>query len=130
MIARHITRHGSRSLALAVVVLCAACSRNRPETEESLAEPVQIVFDNQSLDQADLFAVMSGGGEARRLGTVMSGRTETLRMGADLAVRGGVSLVARRLNGGSLSTGIVAVHPGDTLHIQLPLNPRLLLVLP
>ena len=129
MIPRPSVRRGARLLVVASASLLAACSRNQP-AEESGYQPVAIVFANESLEQADVFAVVSGGGEARRLGTVMAGRTETLRVGSDLATRGSVSLVARLTNGRTLSTGVVPLHPGDTVHVQLPLSPNTLIFLP
>lgn len=129
MLARHSAAHGARTLIFATAALLGACSRNQMAAEPG-NEPAAVVFSNESLTQADLFAVMSGGAEARRLGTVMAGRTETLRLSADLALRGNISLVARLLNGGTLSTGIVPVHPGDTVHVQLPLNRSMLVFLP
>ncbi len=129
MIPRHSALRRARLLVVASVSLVAACARNQPLEETSYA-PAAVVFSNESLSQADLFAVISGGGEARRLGTVMAGRTETLRLGSDLAIRGNVSLVARILNGGTRSTGVVPIHPGDTVHVQLPLNQSMLVFLP
>ena len=129
MIPRQSVLCGARLLVVASASLLAACSLNRP-TEESGYQPVAVVFANESLQQADVFAVVSGGGEARRLGTVMAGRTETLRVGADLAIRGSVSLVARLQNGRTLSTGVVPLHPGDTVHVQVPMNPNTLVFLP
>jgi hypothetical protein len=119
----------ARMLLLTTAALLGACSRNQVAAEPG-NEPAAVVFSNESLTQADLFAVVSGGGDIRKLGTVMAGRTETLRLGADLALRGNVSLVARLLNGGTLSTGVVPVHPGDTVHVQLPLNRSMLVFLP
>ncbi|CAN5175266.1 hypothetical protein BH09GEM1_BH09GEM1_40570 [soil metagenome] len=129
MISRHSALRGARLLALTTATLLAACSRNQL-SEETGNEAAAVVFSNESLAQADLFAVISGGGEARRLGTVMAGRTETLRLGADLAIRGNISLVARIQNGGTRSTGVVPIHPGDTVHVQLPLNQSMLVFLP
>lgn len=119
----------ARLLALGAAALLGACSRNQP-VDEPGNEPAAVVFSNESLTQADLFAVVSGGGEARRLGTAMAGRTETFRLGSDLAIRGNVSLVARIQNGGTRSTGVVPIHPGDTVHVQLPLNRSMLVFLP
>ena len=39
-------------------------------------------------------------------------------------------LVARLLNGGVVSAGIVSMRPGDTVRVQLPLNRSMLMVLP
>jgi len=129
MVARNATARSTRMLVLAAAALLGACSRNQVAAEPG-NEPAVVVFSNESLTQADLFAVVSGGGDARKLGTVMAGRTETLRLSADLAIRGSVSLVARLLNGGTLSTGLVPVDPGDTVHVQLPLNRSMLVFLP
>ncbi|MDQ2668649.1 MAG: hypothetical protein M3Z05_22025 [Gemmatimonadota bacterium] len=129
MLTRHSAAHSARTLVFATAALLGACTRNQVAAEPG-NEPAAVVFSNESLTQADLFAVVSGGGEARRLGTVMAGRTETLRLSADLALRGNISLVARLLNGGTLSTGIVPVRPGDTVHVQLPLNHSMLVFLP
>ena len=131
MIPRQSVLHAARLLVVASASLLAACSLNRPTDEpEPGYQPVAVVFANESLEQCDVFAVVSGGGEARRLGTVMAGRTETLRVGSDLATRGSVSLVARLTNGRTLSTGVVPLHPGDTVHVQLPLSPNTLIFLP
>jgi hypothetical protein len=129
MLGRHGSAQGARMLLFTAAALLSACSRNQVADEPG-NEPAAVVFSNESLAQADLFAVVSGGGEVRKLGTVMAGRTETLRLSADLALRGNVSLVARLFNGGSLSTGVVPVHPGDTVHVQLPLNRSMLVFLP
>ena len=129
MLTRHGAARSARLLLLTTAGLLGACSRNQMAAEPG-NEPAAVVFSNESLTQADLFAVVSGGGDARKLGTVMAGRTETLRLSADLALRGNLSLVARLLNGGTLSTGVVPVHPGDTVHVQLPLNRSMLVFLP
>lgn len=129
MISHHRAMRRGRTLLFAICALLGACARNQPSAETTNAR-AEIVFANESLTQAELYAVVSGGGEARRLGTVMAGRTETLHLGADLALRGGISLVARLLNGGTVSTGVVPIHPGDTVHVQLPLNHNTLVFLP
>ena len=129
MFTRAVPVRFARCAALAGAILATACSRNQPP-EELGSEPAEVVFSNESLVQADVYAVLSNGGEARRLGTVMAGRTETLRLGSDLATRGNISVVARLQSGGSVSTGVVPIHPGDTVHIQLPMNARILVFLP
>src|SRR2546423_1395977 len=45
-------------------------------------DTAHVVFVNESLDQADVYAVTSGGGDPVRIGTVMGNRTETLTLPA------------------------------------------------
>ena len=129
MIAHRSVMRAAGLLSLATATVLGACSRNQLN-EDPGAVPALIIFDNESLTQADLFAVVNGSGESRKLGTVISGRTEKLRLPYDLAMRGGVSLVARLLNGGLVSAGVVSIRPGDTVRVQLPLNRSMLMVLP
>ena len=116
-------------LAVASAGVLGACSHNLPE-EDPGNVPAAVVFANESLNQSDLFAVISGSSETRKLGTVFAGRTETLRVPYDLLRRGNLSLVARMLSGGVLSSGQISIRPGDTVHVELPLNQRMLIVLP
>jgi len=116
-------------LALASAAVLGACSRNQLETDPGNV-PAAIIFSNESLTQSDLFAVISGSSDSRKLGTVFAGRTETLRLPYEMANRGSVSLVARMLDGRRLSTGMVSIRPGDTVHVELPLNRNMLLLLP
>ena len=129
MIARHSAIRVARTLLLASAAVLGGCSRNQVETDPGNV-PAAIIFSNESLTQSDLFAVISGSSESRKLGTVFAGRTETLRLPYDMARRGSLSLVARMLNGGLLSTGTVSIRPGDTVHVQLPLNHNMLVLLP
>lgn len=119
----------SRLVVLASAALLGACSRNQVETEPGNV-PAAVIFSNESLSQSDLFAVMSGSSESRKLGTVFAGRTETLRLPYDMAQRGNVSLVARLLDGRLVSSGMVSIRPGDTVHVELPMSHNMLMVLP
>ena len=93
-------------------------------------EPTTIEFRNESLAQADVFVVLSGS-ERRKLGTVFAGRTETLTIPRELAMRGSVSIVARLLaRSRTPSTGSLALSPGTRLSIRLPMDERTLYVLP
>lgn len=125
----HSAARGAGLLVLASAAILGGCSRNLPETEPSNA-PAAVIFSNQSLTQSDLFAVISGSSESRKLGTVFAGRTETLRLPYEMANRGSLSLVARLLNGGTLSSGQVSIRPGDTVHVELPLSRNMLILLP
>jgi hypothetical protein len=61
----------------------------------------------------------------------MGGRTETLRIPAEVANRGTVRIVARLLASSALpSSGPIAIHPGEHLDVRLPLDQRTLVVLP
>src|SRR4051812_28235012 len=129
MSGRIVAVTAARLLAVASAAILGACSRNQPETDPGNV-PAAVVFSNESLTQSDLFAVVSGSSESRKLGTVFAGRTETLRVPYELTHRGGLALVARMLNGGTLSSGVVSIRPGDTVHVQLPLNHNMLVLLP
>ena len=129
MIVRHSATRMARLLVLATAVVLGACSRNQLETDPGNV-PAAIVFSNESLSQSDLFAVIAGSSESRKLGTVFAGRTETLRLPYEMANRGSISLVARMLDGGILSSGVVSIRPGDTVHVELPLSRNMLLLLP
>jgi hypothetical protein len=129
MFAQTSAVRGARLLVLASAAILAGCSRNQPETDPGNV-PAAVIFSNESLTQSDLFAVISGSSESLKLGTVFGGRTETLRLPYEMMNRGNVSLVARMLNGGLLSSGQVTIRPGDTVHVQLPLNRNMLILLP
>jgi hypothetical protein len=71
------------------------------------------------------------GSGARRLGTVFAGRTETLTIPRDIAIRGSINIAARLLaRSGIPSTGSIAISPGTHLSIRLPLDEKALYVLP
>ena len=129
------SRHGARSrrtLALLAVVAVAACHRNRPVSanDDPSNEPTTIEFRNESLAQADVFVAASGSG-ARRIGTVFAGRTETLTVPREIAIRGSITVVARLLARSRVpSTGALAIGPGAHLSVRLPLDERMLYVLP
>jgi hypothetical protein len=93
--------------------------------------PTTIVFQNESLDQADLFAVRRSAG-ALRIGTVMAGRTDTLQIGTgEIPAGESVDFVARLLARRSAPhSGLVAVLPGQWLTVTLPSTANILSVLP
>lgn len=115
-------------LALAATASCGGM-RSGSATPDS--GPTVIVFQNQSLEQADLFAVRRSAG-ALRVGTVMAGRTDTLVIQrGELAPGETVNFVARLLAGTHTPrSGPVAVSPGEVLNITLPQSENLLAVLP
>lgn len=114
--------------AAALVVLAAAC--HRPWSGGSGSEPALIFFTNESLDQAAVYAVVPGV-EARRIGTVMPGRTDTLSVPADLVSRGSLNIVARVFaRSTAAQTGPVILYPGEEYTVKLPFDQKLLSFLP
>jgi hypothetical protein len=93
--------------------------------------PAYLYFTNESLDQADVYASV-GGNQPIRIGTVMAGKTDTLKVPPDIAARGeNVNVIARVLaHSGAVASGPVPIHPGDRLSVRLPIDQKLLVVLP
>jgi hypothetical protein len=89
------------------------------------------VFKNESLEQAEVFAVGRSGG-AERLGTVFAGHTDTLTIPEGTLPPGeSVDFVARLLTRRvTPHGGPVAVHPGEWLAVTLPTTTNLLSALP
>lgn len=121
-----------RALALIAVAALSACHRTSttsqidPDTDETST----IEFRNESLAQADVFISAASVG-ARRIGTVFAGRTETLTIPRELAVRGSINVVARLLaRSRAPSSGTIAISPGTHLSVRLPLDEKVLYVLP
>jgi hypothetical protein len=121
------TRHLALALAMAGSVSSASCGRFMHSGEPA----AQVIFVNQSLDQADVYAVLTGG-QSQRIGTVFAGRTETLDIPSNVTSAGGtVSIVARLLaHSYAPSTGPLTLNPGDRIRITLPSTGRSLSVLP
>src|ERR687889_297112 len=65
-------------------------------------------------------------------GTFPGGRTDTLKVPADVASRNdNVNLVARLLaRSAAPSSGPIPIHPGDHLVVRLPIDQKMLVVLP
>jgi hypothetical protein len=122
---------GRHLLRLAPALLIAAVATCGPFRRGAGPEPALLVFSNESLAQADVYLVPQGL-NARRIGTVMSGRTDTLVVPADLAARGGtMNVVARLLAHSEVpQTGPVTILPGDRYEVRLPSDARLLSIVP
>jgi hypothetical protein len=126
---RHIPR-ARRAVVLFALAAASACHRNQTATDDTSGDPAIIEFANESLAQADVFVASPGTG-ARRIGTVFAGRTETLTIPREVAVRGTVAIVARLLaSNRAPSTGSIAIGPGAHLSVRLPMDERALYVLP
>jgi hypothetical protein len=92
--------------------------------------PAYLYFTNESLDQADVYAVLPGD-QPVRIGTVAAGRTDTLTVPAEISSRGNVNVVARLLaRSARPSSGPIPLHPGDRLAVRLPIDQKMLVVLP
>jgi hypothetical protein len=115
-------------LAPAILIAAASCGPFRRSTGPP---PAVLVFENNSLAQADVYIVAPGFG-SRRIGTVMAGRTDTLVVPTDIATRGGTVNVVARLFGGSrvAQTGPVSILLGERYDVRLPTDARLLSFLP
>ncbi|HEY7237268.1 MAG TPA: hypothetical protein VH539_24140 [Gemmatimonadaceae bacterium] len=90
-----------------------------------------VVFRNDSPDQADVYAIGSGG-DPMRIGTVFAGRTETLRVPATITGGGyRVNVLARLFPGGRvIASGAFSLGPGDSMTVRLTADEKILSVLP
>ena len=124
--------HSYRSMLVGSILVAAvgSCGPFHPGAEPGTG-PTTVVFQNESLDQADLFAVRQSAG-ALRIGTVMAGRTDTLMIDTGTVPAGeSVDFVARLLaSRNTPHSGPVALLPGQWLTVTLPLTANILSVLP
>lgn len=90
-----------------------------------------VVFHNQSGDQADVYAIGTGG-QAIRVGTVFAQRTETLHL--PLSVTGAadrVNIIARIFASGRIvASGPFSISPGESMDVTLVPEQNMLAVLP
>ena len=90
-----------------------------------------VIFHNTSSDQADVYAIGSGG-EPVRIGTVFAGRTENLTVPQGLV--GGsdrVNIIARIFaTPRTVASGPFTLAPGDTMSVTLSSDEKMLSVLP
>jgi len=116
--------------ALVVVAAVMALTSCGPFHRGNQPESV-VVFRNDSPDQADVYAIGSGG-DPVRIGTVFASRTETLRVPA--AITGAssrVNVVARIFpTGRVVVTGPFTLMPGDAMNVTLTSDEKILSVLP
>jgi hypothetical protein len=90
-----------------------------------------VIFHNQSTDQADVYAIGSGG-EPVRIGTVFAGRTENLTVPQGIV--GGaqrVNIIARIFaSPRAVASGPFTLAPGDTMAVTLSSDEKMLSALP
>lgn len=119
-----------RILAVAVLGAAGACASAPRPAALTPSEPAVVIFENQSPYQAAVYAIARGGARVR-VGTVQSGRTDTLTLRSSVAGAGGVTLVARLLAVSRVpSTGLITLLPGDRILVTLPSQANILSVLP
>ena len=120
-----------RAMLVAFAAMIATATACGPFRRGSGQPPALLYFTNESLDQADVYAVAPGGSPIR-IGTVFGGRTDTLTVPTDIASRNdNVNLVARLLaRSAAPSSGPIPIHPGDRLSVRLPIDQKMLVVLP
>jgi hypothetical protein len=126
---RSTSRRAFRFTALATLfAFGAACG---PFHTGSPDQRARLIFSNESLDQADVYAAGSDGFPVR-VGTVFAGRTDTLSLPESVANQGGsVNIFARLFaRSGVPQSGQVYVRPGDQLYVRLTSDEKFLVVLP
>ena len=114
------------------LVVCAALAACGPKNHVA-TPPAVIVFSNESVDMADVFAERSAGGSPIRLGSVEAGRTAQLRLpAAALGADGMVTVTARIFARPRLTptTGPFPLHAGERMAVRLSSDVRMLSVLP
>ena len=118
-------------LLSAVVAAGGACSRAPRESAAQAREPAVVIFTNESSYEAAVFMVSSTGRQLR-LGTVQPGQKDTLRVASSaIPPGGGMAIVARlRALNRVLSTGPFTLTAGEGVAVQLPLDARMLNLLP
>jgi hypothetical protein len=115
----------SRFLLLTVAAVAACGPFHQGRTPDSV-----VIFNNQSLDQADVYAARGGGGEVR-IGTVFSNRREALRLPSAVSSSGDFTVIARIFASNRRPrTGPLQLAIGDTIEVTLPPDGRSLTVLP
>jgi hypothetical protein len=116
--------------ALVAVAAAIALTSCGPFHRGSQPESV-VVFHNDSPDQADVYAIGSGG-DPVRIGTVFAGRTETLRVPSSITgASSRVNVVARIFPTGRLVvTGPFTLMSGDSMNVTLTGDEKILSVLP
>lgn len=124
-------RNIHRLVALTLAGGVAACMPGARRQTTSATGPAAIIFTNQSLQQANVYAVPRSGARVR-IGTVPAGRTDTLTVdGAAIPPGGAVAIVADLLAvGTSPWTGPLTLFPGDRITVTLPPSANMLTVLP
>jgi hypothetical protein len=120
-----------RALVTLGAGLFAACAPYRTGGSAAGDLGATIYFKNESLDQVAVYAVL-GGVQQSRIGTVMPGRTDTLALSPTIVgSASGLTILVRPLGRDfTAEVGPISIYPGDALQVGLPMNQRMLIVLP
>ena len=116
---------------VATTLSVAACASgpSRPNSQYSPEDPAVVYFENQSTEQAAVYAV--SGGESRRIGTVFAGQLAKLRVPATMVARGSVNIFARMLaRTETPQSGSISIRPGSSYEVTLLPDRRTIMVLP
>ena len=94
------------------------------------AQPdTEILFHNQSIDQADVYA-MGPGGDPIRIGTVDGQKTSRLRV-PDISASDRVNIIVRVFPSSRIvASGAFTLMPGGVMDVTLPTEENMLAVLP
>ena len=110
----------SRVVAASIPIVAAGCGPMRANSSLSQPEAAIVYFSNESLDQADVYAISSNSMRTR-IGTVLAGQTQALPISEMAIGSGDVTVVARLLaHSGYITAGPLSLHPGDRYSIRLP----------
>jgi hypothetical protein len=125
---------GSRRARLAVVAgfsAFAALAACGPLHMGGHSDGTQVIFTNEALEQADLYASGGDGGLEVKVGTVSAGRTDTLSMPASVLGQGGLVYFAARVlsRPARVRSGPVSMLSGDEVHVRLPPSAATLVVI-
>src|ERR1051325_9423842 len=103
-----------------VIAIAAATLAGCGPLRAGSSDTAKIVFSNQSLDQADVYAI-TGAGEPVRIGTVTPNRTETLTVPPPFSTGIDFAVIARVLSRANpLGSGRLTLRPGESVSIRLP----------
>jgi hypothetical protein len=121
-----MTGLGLLRLAPVLLIAAASCSPLRRGSGE---RPATLLFTNDALYQAAVY-IAAPGLQARRIGTVMPGQTDTLVVPTDLSTRGGTLNIIARLINRAPQTGPVSILTGEQYVVRLTNDMRVLSFLP
>ena len=112
--------------ALLAAVMTAGCG---PFHRGAQPEP-EILFHNQSIDQADVYA-MGPGGDPIRIGTVYGQKTDRLKVPFSASSTDRVNIIARVFPSSRIvASGPFTLLPGGLMDVTLPTEENMLAVLP
>ncbi len=117
-----------RTLAVGVLLASsAACGATR----RGSGPAATIVFRNESIEQAEIYAQRPST-TPTRIGVVQAGRTESLRLPSTvIGGLGTVNIIARIFaSGRAVSSGNFSIREGDRVEVTLPASLSTLSVLP